>query len=280
MGTENLRVTCLAERTLAALVMAGLLFYVYGLLNPDDDEAITVDPATIRQLTNHFQRTWMRPPTSDEQQSLIRQYVLDEIYVREARALGLDVQDEVIRNRLRQKMQFLQADAAVLEEPSGDELQAFLMGHADLFKTPDRYRFHQVYLNADRDEASWQAVLSVQQARIAAGEVPQGDASLLPGHFDDATAFDVNRVLGDGFSQQLDDLPFGTWTGPLRSGLGWHFVLLESRTAGELPSLDIVREKVLLEWQRARKQQRMQEHEAALLSQYRVTIEWPKGEQP
>ena len=57
-----------------------------------------------------FARTWRRPPTEQELQGLIEDYIRDEIFYREGRAAGLDRDDFIIRRRVRQKMEFLAED--------------------------------------------------------------------------------------------------------------------------------------------------------------------------
>jgi peptidyl-prolyl cis-trans isomerase C len=54
---------------------------------------------------------------------LVEQRVSEEILFREALALGLDKDDEIIKRRLAQKMDFLAADIAALQDPSDTELR-------------------------------------------------------------------------------------------------------------------------------------------------------------
>jgi hypothetical protein len=266
------------EPLLHFMAISGLFFLAYDWMNPvADDAVIEVNAGRIQQLQNHFYRTWQRHPTADELNGLVNHFVLDEIYVREARALGLDQNDEIIRQRLRQKMEFLQGDAVVLSEPADDVLDAFLHEQAARFREPARYSFTQVFVNADGDASVVESTLAQQKARMAAGDAPQGDRSLLPRQFDRASSFDIDRVLGDGFAAQLDALPQGAWAGPVRSGLGLHFVFVQDRQAGRLPALSEIRDKVLAEWRYQRQQALMREHEAALRQRYRTQIDWPAG---
>ena len=59
-----------------------------------------------------FTRTWQRPPSQEELQGLIRDYVREEVAYREALAMGLDRDDTIIRRRLRQKWEFLNNNLA------------------------------------------------------------------------------------------------------------------------------------------------------------------------
>jgi hypothetical protein len=50
-------------------------------------------------MAEGFARTWRRPPTREEIEGLIKDRVQEEVYCREAMALGLDKDDTVIRRR-------------------------------------------------------------------------------------------------------------------------------------------------------------------------------------
>ena len=68
-----------------------------------------------------------RAPAADapiEMRALVEQKVSEEILFREALALGLDKNDEIIKRRLAQKMDFLAEDVAALQDPSEAELRA------------------------------------------------------------------------------------------------------------------------------------------------------------
>ena len=79
-----------------------------------------------------FSRTWQRPPTREELEGLIRDRVREEVYYREAVAMGLDRDDPVIRRRLQQKLEFVTDDVAALAEPTDAELAEYLKTHADV----------------------------------------------------------------------------------------------------------------------------------------------------
>jgi hypothetical protein len=63
-----------------------------------------VTQAAIENLVTGFMRTWQRPPTEEELQGLVRDYIREEAAYREALALGLDRDDMIVRRRLRQNL--------------------------------------------------------------------------------------------------------------------------------------------------------------------------------
>ena len=81
-----------------------------------------------------FSGTWQRPPTREELEGLIRDRVREEVYSREAIAMGLDRDDPIIRRRLQQKLQFVTDDVAALAEPTDAELADYLKTRAASFR--------------------------------------------------------------------------------------------------------------------------------------------------
>lgn len=84
----------LNEPLLHFLVIGALLFGFYSYLNPADetlaDNVIVISAGDINRLTASWAQRWDRPPTEDELKGLIDAYVREEVYYREALALGLD----------------------------------------------------------------------------------------------------------------------------------------------------------------------------------------------
>jgi hypothetical protein len=93
-------------------LLGGAIFAAHAWLQrgaaPPPD-AIVVTRGRIEALAANFAATHGRPPGPEERDALVEAYVREEIFVREATSLGLDKEDPVIRDRLRQKMLFLEA---------------------------------------------------------------------------------------------------------------------------------------------------------------------------
>ena len=80
---------------------------------------IEVPAAEARRWREVWAMQWHRPPGPEELQSLLNDYVREEVLVREAIAMGLDRGDDIVRRRLVQKMEFL-AQGAPKEEGTGE----------------------------------------------------------------------------------------------------------------------------------------------------------------
>ena len=199
----------LREPLLHFLVLGAGLFVLYGVVGKLADESsdrIVVTEAKIGNLAGLFERTWRRPPTPAELDGLIEDHLKEEIFYREALALGLDRDDTVIRRQLRLKMQFISEDVAPQTEPTEAELRAFLAEHADRFRTPSRISFTQVYLSPDRrGENAWSDAERLLVALNTGKSDPAeaGDPFLLEQDYRDLAAPDVERLFGQAFAARV-----------------------------------------------------------------------------
>ena len=134
--------------------LALLIFAAYAVVATPAQQApagsIVVSAGKIEQMAAIFARTFQRPPSPEELKGLIDDYVTEEIYVREALALGLDTDDTVIRRRLRQKMEFMTSADVDALTPTDADLQTYLDANPDTFSEAPQVGFQQVYLNPDR----------------------------------------------------------------------------------------------------------------------------------
>jgi hypothetical protein len=266
------------------LVLGAALFLLFGTINRhggSEPANIVVSQAQINHLATGFARTWRRPPTAEELEGLVRDYIREEVYYREAIALGLDRDDAVIRRRLQQKLEFVSEDVASLAEPTDADLRAYLLAHGEKFRTDERFTFSHVYLDPQRHQASISRdaadlLAKVKKAGTKADLSAIGDSFLLADHFEGIPRREVATLFGDKFAVALDDLALGEWQGPVESGYGVHLVHLSARTALREPALDDVRDNVRREWANAQRQQANEAFFQKLLSRYAVIVESPK----
>jgi len=94
----------LREPLLHFLLLGALLFGAYRWVDGEGARApdqIVVPAERVRGLADQFQRTWLRPPTEPELDSLVQTFVREEVMYREGVARGLDRDDPIIRRRCR-----------------------------------------------------------------------------------------------------------------------------------------------------------------------------------
>jgi len=275
----------LREPLLHFLILGAAIFVAYGLVSKRsraEPGKIVISEGQVAAMAEGFARTWRRPPTREEIEGLIRDQVREEVYSREAMALGLDKDDTIIRRRLRQKMEFLTDDVAALAEPTDDDLRTYLRAHADTFRTQRDFTFRHVYLNPERrgenlarDAA--QLLAQLQRAGDQVDVAELGDSFLLEHTFQALPASEAVKQFGEKFAAKLGELPTGRWQGPIESGYGVHLVWISERTAGRVPALAEVRDAVRREWANTRRLETNEKFYRELLKRYDVTIERPKS---
>ncbi len=274
----------LKEPLIHFLLGGALLFVLFAWKNrgthqqPDE---IIVSPGQVKVLVSGWARTWQRPPTPDEVEHIIDEYIREEVYYREARKLGLEHDDTIIRRRLRQKMEFLAEDFYQESDPGNEELQRFLDAHSDEFREPAVLTFRHIYFSPDRrgDSASDDARRALAKLNSEADSTAvetMGDPFFLERQFESSSETDIARVLGSDFVPKLLALIPGEWSGPLRSGFGYHLVQVTDRIDGRVPALEEIRESVLQEWQFAEREKYAEEFYQQLRAQYSVTVEMPE----
>ncbi|MBE9472236.1 MAG: peptidyl-prolyl cis-trans isomerase, partial [Chloroflexi bacterium] len=139
----------LREPLLHFFAAGALIFFIYsnnGGSGESSPDVISISAIQIDRLTTQFSSVWRRPPTNDELDSLVDGYVREEVYYREALALGLDQNDAVVRQRMRQKIEFLTDTSAQMLEPTEDELQAFLTANEKKYRQGSLWALEQIFL--------------------------------------------------------------------------------------------------------------------------------------
>jgi PPIC-type PPIASE domain len=271
----------LREPLVHFLLLGAALFAISGTLakhTSSEPGKIIVSQARIEYLTAGFSRTWLRAPSAEELEELIRNYIREEVYYREAMAMGLDRDDTIIRRRLQQKLEFVSENIANSAEPTDQELRVFLQGHPDKFRLDRRYTFRQVYLTPERhrENLAGDAAELLTQLKHSTRNLDVstlGDPSLLQNQFVDLQATEIARQFGKKFASALDDLPIGEWQGPVESSYGIHLVFIDERMERRTPALEEVRNAVRREWSNTRRLEATNKFYDNLLKRYTVEVE-------
>jgi hypothetical protein len=82
----------LREPLLHSLLIGAAIFGLYRVVAPagpaGPPQVIAVTPAQVERLARQFEAVWRRPPSDGELAGLLEYFVKEEIYYREALALG------------------------------------------------------------------------------------------------------------------------------------------------------------------------------------------------
>lgn len=268
----------LKEPLVHFLLIGAALFVLYALVGDDSDQPdqIVVTQAKVDHLIELWVRTRQRPPTQQELSGLVDDYIIEEVLYREAKAMGLDEGDTIIRRRLRQKMEFIAEDLAALSEPSDQDLQLYLDEHPDAFALDARISFEHIFFNEDRRGESTFDDAVQARGQIAAGlldPAEAGDGIPLPFELEASSTREVASMFGPQFADEMLTLPLGEWSGPVPSGYGLHLVHIKSMEAGRTPELAEVRDAVLREWSSEQRAKMREDFYNEFRSRYEIVIE-------
>lgn len=271
----------LARQPLLHFLLLGMLIVAVQALREQapDRYRIVIGAAQRAMIAGRYAQQYGAAPESGQWPLLLDQFRREEILYREGLALHLDQDDEVIRRRIVQKMEFLQQDLTLAAAPDAAQLEAFYRRHAARYRVPEKITFSHVYFAPDRggDAAAHlraEQALALLRGRSAARAPERGDP--FPDRYDYAAlgAVEIERLFGvSEFSQRAPTAPVGQWCGPWRSGYGWHLLLVQARSPAYLPPLASQRARVEADYQRAARTAANARRFAELERKYRVVNE-------
>jgi len=293
MTTDNLpkrsRVRAwLREPLLQFTVLGGALFLAWPLVEArvaPPQNRIVITAQQMQRATDYFYQTHLRLPDPDELQPLIEDEIQTEVEFREGVALGLDRNDEIIRRRVKQKLEFMTDDVIDQAKPSDAVLQAYLDGHSDQFGAGPSFVFSQIYLDPNRHGDHLAADADRLLARLNSGDGRldygvDSDTLPVPNDFEATALHEVTAMFGTEFAAALPGQPVGHWVGPIRSGYGVHLVLVREVKQGKPPKLAEVRDQVLREYQAEHRVVTNQEAYRKMRAKYVISIQMPPTPSP
>jgi len=263
-------------------ILGAILFLAYAvasdLFAEDQARQIVMDESAIATLADGWERQWQRPPTAEELRGIVDARVREEVLYREAQAMGLDVNDIVVRRRMVQKMELLSQDLALLADPTDAELRAFFAENPDDYQVPPRVSFSHVYFNIDqrgaaaRDDAIrvLEALRSADPQPVSAPEL--GDRFMLAYDYRLQAPAEIQRSFGSGFAEDLLDMQPG-WNGPIGSGYGLHLVNITERVESRAPEYEEVRDQLVNDFNRIRRDRANEALYEGLSQGYEIEID-------
>ncbi len=249
------------------LIAGFALFMLFGLRGEPVDPAsrvISVGDEEQAQLALQFERTMGRAPTDAELDAQIERFVRDEVLYREALRLGLDQGDAVVRRRMVTKMDLSASAAAEAAEPDEATLRAFFEANPERYAGTNRVNFEQVYFAG---EAAARAAL------VRGVDAEGGEPISLPPQMDSALPNEIEARFGEEFADAVAALdPGEDWSGPIRSGFGWHLVRVSARDNLE-PDFETLAPRIANDWRSEQIAERKERAYQVLRDAYRVEID-------
>lgn len=264
------------EPLLHFLLIGATLFIAYSLSNEEGSVApnrIVVSSGQVEQLSANFERTRMRAPTEAEMAALIESHIREEVFYREALAMGLDQDDPQVRRRMRMKLEFILEDISS-QNVTDEDLDLFMKEHPDKFKSEIEIAFQQVYLNPEkRKNITADTQKSLLLLNNGANPETLGDPILIPFNNELSTQDEIARSFGDEFAKDVMNISSKDWVGPVYSAYGIHLVKIDKRKNSNQQNLAEIRKLVEREYLAERQKEQKDLAYNNLRKGYEVSIE-------
>lgn len=241
----------LVREPLVHFFLVGALVFAAGFWHQSQTDSfrIVVGPERMAKIGQDYALQFGHAPAGRERALLIDRYIDDEVLFREGLALGLDKGDEIVRRRIVQKTQFLLQNMVAPAEPTDAQLTAYFRANSVNYVAPAVVTFTHIYFSPDRDgeaAARARALKTLATLSTAIRRAPErGDAFADLYDYAGFTHDQAVRLFGNSeLAEALFQAPLGRWSGPFRSGYGWHLVLVEARDPAKLAALSRARDTV------------------------------------
>lgn len=281
MKLQDRLLKVLREPLVHFLAIGAALFVLNGLINGPDEgptgETITISEGRVNQIAESFILLSGRLPTREEVESLVDDFVSEEVGYREAVAMGIDADDTIVRRRMRQKLEFLIEDGAASDQPTQAEMQAWLDKHPEKYHLPERRAFRQVLFSADKRGAGAARDAEAALASLRAGADPAklGDTSMLPAAVPLTTQAGIAGMFGTDFASAAFAHQGEGWFGPIASPYGQHLIGITNVEQGRPVALSEVADRVSTDIVESRRNDARDAFHARMRQRYHIRIEWP-----
>jgi hypothetical protein len=273
----------LKEPWLHFLFFGIALFVLTAALNDSSpgptNQRIDVTATEIEWIVRNWEARWQRPPTESELRGLVDHYIRQEVMYREALSMGLDRNDDVIRRRMVQKLEFLTEDLVAQTQPSDAELLTYFRANLDDYVLPERRSFSHIYFNIDLrgDAAAIEAEQTLTQLRtspqVAIDPAELGDRFMLAHEYVAQSEAEVAGQFGQRFASELFATEPGLWHGPVASGYGWHLVRVTDVWENSEPEFTKVRDDVQRDYSTDLKDRAREAMYTSLATDYQIIID-------
>ena len=281
----------LVKDPLTHFVIAGtLLFILLSLAKPQQqDDQIVVDRQALLSFIQYRSKAFEPQVAASildrmnraERERLIDDYIREEALYREALKLSLGAEDYVIRQRMVQKLEFINEAFSPSSAPEPADVAAYYDAHQQDYYQPPSVTFTHVFIalkgrtrKLAMHEA--QALLEILKAEDAGFEdaTRYGERFLFHTNYVERT---YDFIISD-FGTEAADLifsehtPLAQWIGPVESKYGAHLIFISKRTSGRFPTLEEINPLVVEDYKIVIQRQQRDALTAAIIQRYSPVI--------
>lgn len=270
----------LKEPLVHFLLIGACLFVLYAWVQPDqmgEKETILITDYELDRLVKAYEKNWNRKPDSLSLERLLEEHIRSEVFYREALAMNLEHNDEIIKRRLRQKYEFLVKDLSEQNVPNSAELQAFYQANLQQYQSDRKVSFSQAYFSPDRrpnpkEDAGmvWEKLKGKEAETLKS----YGDDFHLQDYYAKRTYRDLVQNYGKTFTDTLFAKKTLGWQTPIESGYGYHLIYLSDIEEAKTLDFEQVKNRVLEDWKNSELENFNEELYQGLKKKYEVVHEY------
>ncbi|UTW59786.1 peptidyl-prolyl cis-trans isomerase [Kordiimonas sp. SCSIO 12603] len=260
----------LIKEPLVQFLVGGLLLYAFLNLkgSEPEDNPYTIEVSEEALLTYlQFQNKSFDAARSTQllgsmdtkhRARLETDFIRDEILVREAENLGLNKDDEIIRRRLIQKMDFIiEGFATADQQITEQELKTFYEANHRDYTLPAEISFTHLFFSKEKgglDVAKDRAEKALTALKAAG--TPKADRFYFHRNYIEQPRALINDHFGSEITSHLfGAAQTGIWQGPLQSEYGYHLIYAQNIKPERQPLLEQVAARVLDDLRRTKRDQ-------------------------
>ena len=266
---------------LIGLVMFLVNTYIIQAKGSDneDEYKVYLTEGEVNSMSAMWLSRWQRPPTEMEMEGMINQRVEETIIFREAVKIGLNQNDDIIRQRMAQKLEFLSGDLVKPDSASVEEVLDYFELNVKNYTTPENITITQLFVNPNAYGASLDEEVNARLEKLhgmdpsSPGVGNYSDQFTLQTYFPDRPQLELAKLFGSEFASNVFDLATDQWIGPVKSQYGVHLVYVSHKSPAVVPEFATVKGLVVEDLQRERQIALNNQYIAGILSRYEVIIE-------
>jgi hypothetical protein len=271
----------LIREPLVIFVVISVLIFVTDMLRSDPLEEsfestqagfggtnlaqIEIEPVLVSALQEEF--TWLqgREPNAEETESLIAEWLDQEITFRHTLVTEQHLNDGKVREHMIEKISLLWA--GLPDDPTDVQVLQHYMDNIDFYYSEPKASFVHVYFDELPEDSTNIA------ARLNAGEDIAGDVYWLGNTMEGYAESILKTTFGGEFYQRLVDAPLNSWIGPLTSLRGFHYVTVSDVSPALPLKFEDVFARVRQSWMGAQQRRLISEQVELLRPQFTVVRE-------
>ena len=287
----------LSDPLLHFFLLGAVLFGAWHFLHPDravdDTHTIRVDRAALLEFMQLRMRAFNEADaqarlasfTDEAMADVVDAFVREEALYRSAVAMGLGIDDYVIKQRLVQKMEYM-AEGVTTEQstPPDAQLEDFFHRHQAQYTEPAHLSFTHVFFSTSRHgeeqatELAEKTLIELKSRQVPfTGATGFGERFPYLVNYVERTREDVAAHFGAQMTDALFALAPETfdlieWRGVYSSSFGKHLVLLTRNVPARHPDFTEIRSRVLQDYTTEQLRERKDEFVSRVVSEYNVDI--------